>query len=117
MLWIIAQVLWIGYKDFLQPLYLGTGVIEAIERPRFRRRQHTRQPRRTRGCRRKSGRLRSRRPGEPHQDPTVVEEALAKAVRDALRLHKRAGNPIPEWRDGKVRWLDPEEIPDLVVTS
>ena len=42
---------------------------------------------------------------------------LAKAVRDALRLHKRAGNPISEWRDGKVRWLDPEEIPDLVVTS
>ena len=51
------------------------------------------------------------------QDAKVVEEALAKAVRDALRLHKRAGNPIPEWRDGKVRWLDPEEIPDLVVTS
>jgi hypothetical protein len=47
----------------------------------------------------------------------VVEEALAKAVRDALRLHKRAGNPIPEWRNGKVRWLDPEEIPDLVVIS
>jgi len=51
------------------------------------------------------------------QDAKVVEEALAKAVRDALRLHKRAGNPIPESRDGKVRWLDPEEIPDLVVTS
>jgi hypothetical protein len=51
------------------------------------------------------------------QDAKVVEEALAKAVRDALRLHKRARNPIPEWRDGKVRWLDPEEIPDLVVIS
>ena len=51
------------------------------------------------------------------QDPTVVEEALAKAVRDALRLHKRAGNPVPEWRDGKVRWLAPEEIPELVVSS
>jgi len=47
------------------------------------------------------------------QDPTVVEEALAKAVRDALRLHKRAGNPVPEWRDGKVRWLAPEEIPEI----
>ena len=51
------------------------------------------------------------------QDPTVVEEALAKAVRDALQLHKRAGNPVPEWRDGKVRWLAPEEIPELVVPS
>ena len=51
------------------------------------------------------------------QDVRVVEEALAKAVREALQDHKRAGNPVPEWRDGKVRWLAPEEIPDLAVTS
>jgi hypothetical protein len=51
------------------------------------------------------------------QDAKVVEEALARAVGEALRLHKRAGNPVPEWRDGKVRWLTPEEIPDLAVTS
>ena len=47
------------------------------------------------------------------QDVNVVEEALARAVSDALRTHKRAGNSVPEWRDGKVRWLTPEEIPDL----
>ena len=51
------------------------------------------------------------------QDAKIVGEALAKAVSEALRLHKRAGNPVPEWRDGKVRWLAPEEIPDSVVTS
>ena len=51
------------------------------------------------------------------QDVNVVEEALARAVGDALRTHKRAGNPVPEWRDGKVRWLTPEEIPDLPDTS
>ena len=51
------------------------------------------------------------------QDVKVVEEALAQAVGDALRYHKRAGNPVPEWRDGKVCWLAPEEIPDLGVTS
>lgn len=51
------------------------------------------------------------------QDVNVVEEALARAVGDALRTHKRAGNPVPEWRDGKVRWLTPEEIPDLADTS
>ena len=51
------------------------------------------------------------------QDVNVVEEALARAVSDALRTHKRAGNPVPEWRDGKVRWLTPEEIPDLADTS
>jgi len=47
------------------------------------------------------------------QDVRVVEEALAKAVGEALRDHKRAGNPVPEWRDGSVRWVAPEEIPDL----
>jgi hypothetical protein len=51
------------------------------------------------------------------QDVNVVEEALARAVGDALRTHKRAGNSVPEWRDGKVRWLTPEEIPDLADTS
>ena len=56
-------------------------------------------------------------PDERVQDAKVVEEALAKAVSEALRQHKRAGNPVPEWRDGKVRWLAPEEIPDLAVTS
>ena len=50
------------------------------------------------------------------QDVNVVAEALARAVGDALRSHKRAGNPVPEWRDGKVRWLTPEEIPDLADT-
>ena len=51
------------------------------------------------------------------QDVNVVEKALARAVGDALRTHKRAGNSVPEWRDGKVRWLTPEEIPDLADTS
>jgi hypothetical protein len=51
------------------------------------------------------------------QDVNVVEKALARAVGDALRSHKRAGNPVPEWRDGKVRWLTPDEIPDLADTS
>jgi hypothetical protein len=51
------------------------------------------------------------------QDVNVVEEALARAISDALRTHKRAGNSVPEWHDGKVRWLTPEEIPDLADTS
>ena len=50
------------------------------------------------------------------QDVKLVEEALARAVGDALRAHKRAGNPVPEWRDGKVRWVAPEDIPDLAAT-
>jgi hypothetical protein len=47
------------------------------------------------------------------QDVKVVEEALSRAVSNALRQHKQAGNPVPEWRDGKLRWVAPEEIPDL----
>ncbi|HEX5043110.1 MAG TPA: hypothetical protein VFV75_09395 [Candidatus Polarisedimenticolaceae bacterium] len=47
----------------------------------------------------------------------MVEEALARGVGEALRHHKLAGNPVAEWRDGQVRWLAPEDIPDLTVAS
>lgn len=30
MVWITSQVLWIGYKSFLQPLYFSTGLIQMI---------------------------------------------------------------------------------------
>lgn len=56
-------------------------------------------------------------PAELVQDVKLVENALAKAVSDALRHHKRAGNAVPECADGKVRWLPPEEIPELDPTS
>ena len=41
---------------------------------------------------------------------------LAKvAVRDALREHKRLGQSVVIWQDGKVVWVAPEDIPvDLV---
>lgn len=45
-------------------------------------------------------------------DPYKIEAALRGAVQEALRMHKRAGNPIAIWRDGKVVWLEPEEIPE-----
>ena len=28
LIWILAQVFWIGYKSFLQPLYFGTGLFQ-----------------------------------------------------------------------------------------
>ena len=55
--------------------------------------------------------------GERVQDVKVVEEALAKAVGAALQRHKWAGNPVPEWRDGRVQWVAPEDIPDVIATS
>lgn len=41
----------------------------------------------------------------------IVDEA-GRAVEEAVRDHKRAGNPIAEWRDGRVVLVPPEEIED-----
>lgn len=38
--------------------------------------------------------------------------ALKQAVQEALRRHKLAGNPVAIWRDGKVQWVKPEDIPE-----
>lgn len=43
-------------------------------------------------------------------DGREIDAALAKAVRAALLEHKRAGNPIAAWQDGRVVWIPPEEI-------
>ncbi|MDP2683376.1 MAG: hypothetical protein Q8P28_11395 [Deltaproteobacteria bacterium] len=40
-----------------------------------------------------------------------IDKALKKAVQVALLHHKQAGNPIVIWRNGKIIWLKPEEIP------
>jgi len=42
---------------------------------------------------------------------TPIDEALARGVREAMRFHKKIGNPIAVWRDGKVVIIPPEEIP------
>ena len=39
-----------------------------------------------------------------------IQAAVARAVRHALLMHKRAGNPIAVWRDGQVTIIPPEEI-------
>jgi len=41
----------------------------------------------------------------------IVDEA-GRAVEEAVRDHKRAGNPIAEWRDGRVVLVPPEQIED-----
>lgn len=35
---------------------------------------------------------------------------MQEAVRKALLVHKRLGNPIAVWRDGRVVLVPPEEI-------
>lgn len=43
-------------------------------------------------------------------DPERVTQILQEGIRSALLKHKQVGNPICEWRDGKVVWIPPEEI-------
>jgi hypothetical protein len=41
-----------------------------------------------------------------------IIEAIGDAVEEAIRDHKRAGNPIAEWRDGHVVLVPPDQIGD-----
>ena len=43
-------------------------------------------------------------------DREKITAALAIGVRDALKKHKQAGNPVVVWHDGKIVWLKPEDI-------
>ena len=52
---------------------------------------------------------------DPKQDLFVrysdeINKAYERAVRQALLMHKRAGNPVAVYRDGKVVLLQPDEI-------
>ena len=39
-----------------------------------------------------------------------IGKVFQRAVNDALRMHKRLGNPIAAWRDGRVVIIPPEDI-------
>ena len=39
-----------------------------------------------------------------------INRAYDRAVREALLLHKRAGNPVPIEKNGIMVWLQPDEI-------
>jgi len=39
-----------------------------------------------------------------------IVRVIGDAVQEAIRDHKRAGNPIPEWRKGRVVLVPPEQI-------
>ena len=48
--------------------------------------------------------------GERTEDLPVIQQALARAIQEALRRHKEAGNPVATWRDGRVEWVRAEDI-------
>jgi hypothetical protein len=36
---------------------------------------------------------------------TAILEVAQRAVAEALELHRVLGNPVAEWRDGRVVWV------------
>jgi hypothetical protein len=47
-----------------------------------------------------------------YKNSKQVENAIRKAVKDALLMHKRANNPIASWENNKVVIIPPERIPE-----
>ena len=48
---------------------------------------------------------------EYFQNGREIDKALQQAVKEALLKHKTADNPIASWKDGKIVWIQPEDIP------
>ena len=43
-------------------------------------------------------------------DPRWAEDAVRRAVREAVLTHAKLGHPVATWRDGRVVWLQPAEV-------
>ncbi len=64
------------------------------------------------GCRRR--RSRPRVSGEVSQrfgEHALLLKVLQRAVRKALSIHKRLGNPVAAWQGGRVVWIPADQIP------
>ena len=44
------------------------------------------------------------------RDPIGLTKTLQSGINAALMQHKHAGNPVCEWKGGKVVWVAPENI-------
>ena len=44
---------------------------------------------------------------------TEIDDIMAEAVALAVEEHRRLGYPIAVWRDDRVVWIAPEDIPPL----
>jgi hypothetical protein len=51
------------------------------------------------------------------EESTPIEEALKLAVREGLQQHKKLGNPIAVWENGKLVWIPAEEIDPAALDS
>jgi hypothetical protein len=50
---------------------------------------------------------------------TPIDQAIEEGVQQAILRHKRAGNPIVVWEEGKIQWIAAEDIsaPDVPSTK
>lgn len=51
-------------------------------------------------------------PAERVDDIPLTLRALRAAVQEALQRHKRDGHPVAVWRNARVEWIQPEDIPE-----
>jgi hypothetical protein len=51
--------------------------------------------------------------GEKFELGYPIDEALERAYRQTMRIHKKLGQSVVSWRDGKVVIIPPEEVPDF----
>jgi hypothetical protein len=50
-------------------------------------------------------------PAERVDDIPRTLRALRQAVQEALQRHKRDGHAVALWRNDRVEWIQPEDIP------
>src|SRR5438874_9824558 len=50
-------------------------------------------------------------------DHAANEAAVRRAVQQAVLEHARAGLPVATWKDGKVHWLQPNEVLALLAEA
>jgi hypothetical protein len=58
----------------------------------------------------------SRPPVERVGDVDKILFEMSQAVREALRQHRQAGNPVAVWRDGRVELIPADQIPEEFAT-
>jgi hypothetical protein len=47
-------------------------------------------------------------------DPKRVTQIIQIGIKIALAKHKQIGNPVCEWRDNKIVWIPPDQIPNEI---
>jgi hypothetical protein len=58
----------------------------------------------------------SRSPADRVGDLDRILFEMRQAVREALAQHRRDGNPVAVWRNGRVEWIPASEIPVELAT-